>query len=166
MTFCPTLQGAFCSSLFSHDRAVVWFFFFFLSKRINRPQDCLKEGWSQSGRRKCREGDSERDSDRKRPWRGGRRAVAWGPWGSSCPPLSRNPCPMGGETTQTWPRQGPFPSGPSGPDRKSSPRQGRRPGLHRRGLPRRGGAGEGGVLSPPGAARPVALRAHRSEGLP
>ena len=41
VTFCPALQGAFCSSLFSHDMAVI--FFFFLSKRINRRQDDLKE---------------------------------------------------------------------------------------------------------------------------
>ena len=34
------------------------------------------------------------------------------------------------------------------------------------GCPGEGGARGGGVLSPPGAAGPVALRAHRSEGLP
>ena len=50
-----------------------------------------------------------------------------GPWGSGCLSLSRNPCPVGGERGQTWPQQGPFPSDPLGPDRKSSPREGRPP---------------------------------------
>lgn len=38
-------------------------------------------------------------------------------------PLPWNPWPVGGERAQTWPRQGSFPSGPLGPDRKSSASQ-------------------------------------------
>lgn len=52
---------------------------------------------------------------------------------SSCLPLPRNPWPVRGERAQTWPRQGPFPSGPLGSDRKSSPSQADLPVLHHRG---------------------------------
>lgn len=74
--------------------------------------------------------------------------MAWGLWGSQCLPVSRNPWPVGGEGAQSWPRQGPFPSGLLNPDRKRSPSQGRPPGAAARELP----WGPEGLSLPPGAA--------------